>query len=138
MPDKRINTLVQMPILAKRKEFTDGDDKKARDSVTISNRFSTHLVLLHPRESVERLHEVFSCARHKSRNQAGIIPRTRIRFALHASGLAHPDSRRTTWNNKRFFFPSSGRFHVTKPRPILLSGIALDRSGRSAGSQMDS
>ena len=60
LPHKRISTLVQMPILAKRKELTDGDDKKARDSVTISNRINTHLVLLHRRESIERQHEVFS------------------------------------------------------------------------------
>jgi hypothetical protein len=41
LPDKRINTFVQVPILAKRKEFADGDDKKARFSVTISNLFNT-------------------------------------------------------------------------------------------------
>jgi hypothetical protein len=46
--------------------------------------------------------------------------------ASHSTHLAapNPDSRTATWNNKRFFFPSSDRFHVTKPRPILLSGIA--------------
>ena len=104
LPDKRINTLVQMPILAKRKEFTDGDDKKARDSVTISNRITTHLVLLHRRESIERQHEVFSCARPKTRNRPGAIPSTRIRLTLHASCRAHPDPRTTTWNNESFFF----------------------------------
>lgn len=37
LTNKRINTLVQVPIFAKRKEIADGDDKKASDSVTISN-----------------------------------------------------------------------------------------------------
>lgn len=37
LTNKRINTLVQVPIFAKRKEIADGDDKKASDSVIISN-----------------------------------------------------------------------------------------------------
>lgn len=37
LTNKRINPLVQVPIFAKDKEIADGDDKKASDSVTISN-----------------------------------------------------------------------------------------------------
>ncbi len=49
--NKRINTLVHVPVFVKREEIADGNDKKARDSVTISNLYTPSCYLIDAKAS---------------------------------------------------------------------------------------
>jgi len=110
LTNKRINTLVQVPIFAKCKEIADGDDKKASDSVIISNLDTPSYYSINAKASRRSTRFFYRLVAIDDRH-LGTSPTAPISYReILACNLKRLLGKKKIGVPTSFFFPSSGPF----------------------------